>query len=223
MTFGWHYVEWRLNRVTAIIEWFGADWFRGRRILELGAGHGEIGMHFMALGADVVFTEGRREHLDELRVSLPLLDDAHAFQLDAETMLLPPNMRPFDLVLHQGLLYHLNDWRKSLHACAAISRFMALESEVCDSDDPTFELKVDEGPGGDQALHRTGTRPSAEMVEGVLADAGWRFQRIMDNRCNSTPSPRSGGHFYDWPVTNKRNWKGGHRRWWFCGRESVKP
>ena len=37
----------------------GFDFFKGKKILELGAGHGDIGAFFAELGADVLCLDGR--------------------------------------------------------------------------------------------------------------------------------------------------------------------
>lgn len=210
-----HYREWRLKRIAAIVEWYGNAWFRGRRILELGAGHGDIGAFFWALGADVTFAEGRPEHVAEIRARFPLLPPSRVVLMDAEQGI--PIDGPFDLILHLGLLYHLNDWRRSVDDASRLGTFMVLESEVCDSDDPSVEAKINEQDSYDQALHGRGSRPSAEMLEAALRRAGWQSQRLRDNRCNANM------HVYDWPVQNTGSCRNGQRRWWFCGRQGVKP
>lgn len=37
------YEEWRLHRIAKILEIYGIDYFRGKRVVEVGAGHGDIG------------------------------------------------------------------------------------------------------------------------------------------------------------------------------------
>ena len=216
--FDGHYFEWSARRIEAIIDWYGGDWFRDKRVLEVGAGYGDIGLAFWQLGADVTWTEGRKEHVDVLRQRLSMVPAERIMLLDAEGGLKLPEGTPrFDLVVHLGLLYHLDEWRPSLIDAAEMAPFMVLETEVCDSSDPSVEVKVEEHDGYDQALHGTGSRPSAEMIEGVMAGAGLHYQRLADDRCNASI------HVYDWPVTNSKQWKDGQRRWWWCGRESIRP
>lgn len=71
LMFDGHCHEWRLKRISAIVEYVGADWFRGKRILEIGCGLGDIGAILWAFGADVVFSEGRPENVEILGCGFP--------------------------------------------------------------------------------------------------------------------------------------------------------
>lgn len=214
MAFDGHYNEWRAKRIATIIDWYGASWFWSKRVLEVGAGYGDLGLAFHCLGADVTFTDGRREHVDMMRRRLQVVNPDKIIVMDAEKGI--PLAGPFSLIIHLGLLYHLDNWRQSIADAAKLTSFMVLETEVSDSDDPAFELKVNED-GFDQALHGKGTRPSAPRIEKALEDAGWRYERLNDARCNAS------FHVYDWKVENTGTWRDGLRRWWFCGRSAVRP
>src|SRR5690242_4140 len=52
------YHDWRTKRIDKLLELYGADYFVGRNILELGCGHAEIGAFFADLGADVLAVDG---------------------------------------------------------------------------------------------------------------------------------------------------------------------
>ena len=69
--FGGHYEEWRETRIAKLISIFGEDFFKGKDILELGCGFGEIGEKFIELGSAVTLCDARREHLDEVKRRLP--------------------------------------------------------------------------------------------------------------------------------------------------------
>ena len=60
--FAGHYDKWRLVRINKVLELFGVDYFKGKKILELGAGHGDMGAFFCELGANVLCLEGRLEN-----------------------------------------------------------------------------------------------------------------------------------------------------------------
>ena len=128
-----------------------------------------------------------------------------------------PFTERFDLVINMGLVYHVDNWQRSIIGSLRNADRVVLETEVCDSDDPYTVVKtVENGP--DQALSGVGSRPSAAAVEQLLRTEGFRFERIADNRCNAA------FHRYDWEVRNTGTWEHGLRRFWFCWRDgSVTP
>lgn len=215
--FDGHYVEWRLKRVRALVEHYGAEWFCGRQVLELACGHGDIGAMLWTLGADVTFLEGRPEHIEVLRQRMPMLPANRTIVGNMEIGLGNLGLSEhYDLIIHFGVLYHLRDWKPSLIDCLQRTKFLALETEVCDSDDPNFETHREE-TGYDQSVSGIGTRPSAEMIEREIRGGGMVLSRIVDNRCNANM------HSYDWPVTNTGKIVLGRRRMWFCGQDLVRP
>jgi hypothetical protein len=116
--------------------------------------------------------------------------------------------KEFDIVIHWGVLYHLDNWKADLQISIRHGKIIFLESEVCDSNDPEIEIKVNEPEQYDQAIGRTGSRPSAEMVEKYISETGATFIRYDDSDLNSD------SHTYDWPVRNTKNAPAGQRRFW---------
>ena len=92
------------------------------------------------------------------------------------------------------------------------SDLIFLESEVADSDDPNFDLKVKEKNKYDQALRKWGSRPSADNIEKVLKVENFKFKRFDDLNLNSS------FHKYDWEVTNTNTWSHGLRRFWIASK-----
>ena len=85
--FDGHYWEWRKNRVEKIKSIYfleHEDWFKGRDILELGCGYGDLGINFVELGANVLFAEVRKEHLEILRKKYNVSEN-NTVVLDQET------------------------------------------------------------------------------------------------------------------------------------------
>ncbi|TXJ11000.1 hypothetical protein [Brachyspira aalborgi] len=66
-----HYEYWRAKRIVAIVEHYGENFFKGKKILELGCGYGDIGKVLISIGAEVIFCEGREEHINILKRRFP--------------------------------------------------------------------------------------------------------------------------------------------------------
>ena len=201
-----HYVEWRERRLDAIRAHYGDQFFVGKSLLELGCGYADLGAAFSDLGARVTGCDAREEHLDVASRRWPHLTFVHA-DLNHEW----PFGR-FDVILHFGLLYHLEPTHQSLRASCQSTNHLVLEAEVCDSSSPDLVVLTDED-GYDQAIDGVGCRPSAGRVERLLAAEGMTFERVTDGRCNS------GMHVYDWPVRDTGGYAHGQRRFWFARRD----
>ncbi len=207
-----HYVEWRAKRVDAIRDHYGADWFSGRTLLEVGCGHADIGAAFAALDAVVTASDARDEHLEEGRRRHPEIAAWQRADLDAEWPFDPD----FDLVLHLGVLYHLGDPEAALRRLLRSRGHIVLETEVADSSDPGYVHWTQES-GYDQAFNARGCRPSPAFVERVLGEARRSFSRITDDRCNAS------FHRYDWDVRDTRESPDGLRRMWFVEPDGARP
>jgi len=124
------YKDWTEKRVNKIKNIFGKDWFHHKKILELGACHGDVGMEFLKLGADVLFTDARESNLKLLYNNLKeinfnpkikILDQNKNYNLKEK----------YDLILHLGVLYHIKNWKKDLENCLKHTNKLILESLVC--------------------------------------------------------------------------------------------
>jgi SAM-dependent methyltransferase len=201
-----HYVEWRDKRIKAITEHYGVDWFRGKKLLEVGCGYGDIGASFATLGAEVTCSDGRAEHLAVVRQRYPKVRALLA-DIDGHW----PFTEKYDMIIHLGVLYHLKDHEVPLRQACAAAPHLVLETEVCDSDDPYKVIHVVENSNVyDQALHSRGCRPSGANIERILADCGMGFERLDNDSCNA------GYHRYDWPVRHTGAYENGLRRLWFA-------
>ena len=179
------YDEWKNKRVNKIENIFGRDWFCGKSVLELGAAHGDIGLHFLKLGADVLFADIRIEHLRTINQKLFELNHS------PKTIVLDQNKRydldrKFDLILHTGVLNHLDDWRQDLECAINHTNLMILESMV--------------------SVKNYVSNFSQEDVENHLSDLGCKFFRFDTSDLNTDWSWDSDllgvnlltKHIYDW-------------------------
>lgn len=200
-----HYIKWNNRRIKCIIDYYGKNFFRGKKILEVGCGYGDIGAEFMKLGAEVTCSDARREHLDIVERRYPNIKTVLA-DLDYEW----PFRKKFDVILHLGTLYHLKNFEKSLIKACKTTKYLVLETEVCDSDDPDMVVFTNESRGYDQSFNKRGSRPSAEYIEKILKKAGMKYEQVKSSKCNS------GFHRYNWKVKNTGKWSHGLRRFWFA-------
>lgn len=193
--------QWNSNRLGKLYEILGESWFPGKRILEVAAGHGENGKALAAKGASVLFTEGRELFVNFLKkegLDAQVLDLDGAWTLDEQ----------FDLIVHWGVLYHLDKWKESLESALEHAPLVCLETIVSESRELTFELKRKED-GYDQALLGTGTIMSAEYLESHLSSLGATFVRYDDLSLDA-----NGCANYSWFPGEPKidlNWR---RRFW---------
>jgi hypothetical protein len=202
-----HYIDWQKKRVDKLISIFGESFFCDKTILELGAAHGDNGSMLAALGARVTYAEGRKENVDVIKQRYP---DSEVIQLNQETKW--DLGKKFDIVLHWGVLYHLDNWKQDLECASRHANLIFLESEVGRSNRIDFEPKIQEIPLYDQAVNENciGTRPSAAAVENCLSKLGCIFHR------HDSPDLNSTFHTYDWVMPNPppEDYPMGYRRFW---------
>lgn len=204
------YANWTLVRTKKLISILGKNWFPGKSILDVGCGHGNNGKRLAALGARVTFTDGRPQYvLDIQREGFP------AFVMDNDKEWTVAG--PFDLIIHWGLLYHLNDWKRDLRCALERTPLLCLETTIASSANDAYEQKTTEGPEGnhqrDNALNGIGTILSAAHVETYLTSLGCTFTRYDDEDLD-----KSGQHRYAWKESDTEGYEYGHRRFWFIKR-----
>jgi len=207
-----HYVGWRQTRINKIEQIFGKEFFKDKTVLELACGYGDIGKYFKEnLHSDVTFAEGREEHLPFIRGNVPDCKILHINQENSWEL-----KTKYDVIIHFGVMYHLDNWKQDLECTLRHSDIIILESEIADSNDPTFEQKFTDLDSYDQAMNpkNLATRPSAAYVESVFIENGFSFVRYDDDDLNSS------FHDYTWTVSNStqsnsvRDVGVGKRRFW---------
>lgn len=172
--------SWNERRFAKILNLFGPDWFIGTKVLEVACGRGFFGRELTKLGADVTFTDARQLFVDAL-----IADGYNALLMDQDLdWIVPPT---FDLVIHFGVLYHLDNWKKDLRFAIKTTPIVLLESEVVDSLDPTYEKKVEEIDHYDQAFNRTATKFSDLHVESYLTELGVQVENHSDASMDCCP------------------------------------
>lgn len=138
----------------------------GMRILELGAGIGDLTSFFLDRGCTVTLVEGRDDNIAICRDRFDGLQNVECIRLDLDNPEPDPlKHETFDLVFAYGLLYHLE------HPADAL-RWMAdrctstLLLETCVTPDTSQEINPTSEDAGfaSQALRGTGCRPTRAWV-----------------------------------------------------------
>ena len=170
--FGRNYNHSRLLRVCKLEQVLGHAWFKGKSILELGCGYGNVGLYFKDLGADVTFVDARQEFLDVVKskdssANTILIDQDKEWDLGKQ----------FDLVIHWGVLYNLNNWQQDLRCALKHAKFLSLESAVNRySYDIEFKIKnFSYGSPHIGCFNDVGTLPSITRIEKELVGSIKRY------------------------------------------------
>ena len=208
--FSSHYINWRMSRMNGVKKYISPEYFKSKTLLELGCGYADVGNMFSELGAIVTSSDARNEHLGNVNQRYPHIK---TLLIDGDNDSI---IEKYDIILHWGLLYHLNEIELHLEKLSQKCDVLLLETEVSDSDDPTFYISTNEG-GYDQAFNKNGIRPSQSYVENVLTKNGFQFKLIKDSILNSS------FHCYDWDITNSNGWRDGLRRFWICWKNIDSP
>jgi hypothetical protein len=191
--FGGVFNEWRVKRVKKLEHIFSREWFAGKNVLELAAGFGNIGLYLKSLDANVTFADARQESLDTIKqkdetANVILLDQEKPWVLGQR----------YDLVIHFGLLYNLDNWEKDLRTTILHGKFIALETAVARYSN-RFECKIVK-PEYPSKLYGpysgTGTLVSSANIETIIQDLDADYHRYDDRDLN--PGEDWGEYRYDW-------------------------
>lgn len=205
-----HYIDWRESRMNTVKKYISSDYFKLKRVLEVGCGYADIGNEFYKLGAVVSSSDARQEHIEIVKTRYPHIN---TLIIDGDNDTIPEH---YNIIVHWGLLYHLNEIEIHLEKILQKCDVLLLETEVADSDDPTFYIKTNEN-GFDQAFSSVGIRPSSSYVERILKQNGFEYKMITDSMLNSD------FHIYDWEIQNTNTWRHGLRRFWVCWKNVDSP
>lgn len=205
------YEPWQRARYEAIIRYYPKNFFNEKRLLEVGCGFGHLGKKFKELGCDVTFVDGRVENIEGMRKMIPeCASKSYVWDLNKGL----GTSEHFDIILHTGLLYHLEDYKQPItDACAQCSHLI-LETEVCDSAYSICLYPEEDVTVTDQSLTGRGCRPSPSAVEEELRKNNFSFERCFD--IDSTDR-----HHYNWSPQNNGSAPHGQRAMWFCRQNNI--
>lgn len=143
---------------------------RGKSVLEVGAGVGELTSFFADRGCLVHATDAREENLEVLREAYRHMPQVRAWRMNADD---PPGYVPrrYDIVFCYGLLYHLSAPDACLAYCAktCAGQFI-LETVVDRGADESINPCQEDGVLVSQAYSGTGCRPTRAWVMARLRE-----------------------------------------------------
>jgi SAM-dependent methyltransferase len=205
--FGGMFNQWRFFRVKKIEQFFDKEWFRGKKILELGCGYGNVGHYFSLLGSDVTFSDARKEALDIVKKKNSKFK---TIQINQETKWSIDDH--FDLIIHLGISYNLNYWEQDLIRTIKHADNIAYETAVTKYDSDA-EYKIlnykytskMHGPFG-----HIGSLVSSSNIETLLKENNAEYTRCDDPDLNTMQ------HKYDWKEVefNADDRNGVVESWW---------
>jgi hypothetical protein len=202
ITPGNYWPRWQSNRINYILKKYGNEFFKGKRILELGSCNGYIGAYFQTLGADVLSVEGREDNVTIIKANYPHLK-VECADLDSDIW----TFGHYDIIINFGLYYHLEKFHeKHLINCIDNCDLMFFETVIYDSNDS--EIFFREEVGFDQSLSNLGGTPSTSFVENIFNSKKINYEKIVDSSLND------GTHRYDWVDNNSKELDGFARRFW---------
>lgn len=209
-----YHSDWQVNRINFILSKYPNEFFRGKRILEVGAYNGYIGAYFSSLGADVHCLEGRIENVVNIKNDYPMVT-AEVANLDTPDW----NWGKWDIIINFGLYYHLEKYHKEhLKNCINNCDLMFFETVVYDSN--KSELFFRNENGFDQSLSLIGGTPSRKFVEDIFCDKKSDFNIYNDSSLNGLASLGENNfnkmytHKYDWDESGNAIYNEFYRRFW---------
>ncbi len=197
-----YHADWQINRINFILSKYPKDFFKGKRILEVGAYNGYIGAYFNSLGAEVHCLEGRLENVINIKNDYPQIT-AEVADLDTAEW----KWGQWDIIINFGLYYHLEKFHKEhLINCINNSNLTFFETLIYDSSQPEIYFRSE--IGDDQSLTSIGGTPSTSYVENILKESNVQYKKYTDSFLNNYQ------HKYDWPDTGFKVFNQFHRRFW---------
>jgi hypothetical protein len=199
-----YHPDWQINRINFILSKYPKEFFKGKRILEVGAYNGYIGAYFNALGAEVHCLEGRLENVVKIKNDYPQITSEVA-NLDTDDW----SWGKWDIIINFGLYYHLERFHKEhLNNCIQNCDILFFETVVYDSFESEIYFRQEDGD--DQSLTLIGGTPSTSYVENIFKQSDITYKKYTDPFLNNYQ------HKYDWPDTGFKIFNQFHRRLWIA-------
>lgn len=203
------YIPWTNRRAALIKDHYGLDYFRDKSLLEIGCGHDGFLQRWYNWGCNpIVACDGRETCVDQVREKATFAEIIHHNLED------PWPFGHFDIIANMGVLYHVANPEELLKNCMLSCQDLILETEVCDSDDPSLLISVKENPAKiGHSISGKAYKPSPVWVERVLEEGGFEYEIVSGKRAKLISVA---GHQYNWEHKYSGRIYSGVRRFWFA-------
>ncbi len=208
-----HYTSWWKNRFDTLEKILVPNFFRDKTVLDIGSGYGNFAQMIHELGAKVTCSEGRDDHISVISKKYPHLEVRN----DDYEIPFPHDFPKYDVILHFGVAYHIQNIENHLLSLADKCDYLFLDCEVIDSND-IHACCIEEETGYDQSLHGKGNYHTEAYYEQFLTSMGFSFVKICDRSLDTTM------HKYTWIGQNTGNHMKlfSYRRLWICSQSQDK-
>jgi 2-polyprenyl-3-methyl-5-hydroxy-6-metoxy-1,4-benzoquinol methylase len=197
-----HHEKWVKTRIQKILDIFGEDWFVGKKILELAACHGDVGIELSKLGSIVTFSDARPINIQSIQSRLNSVIGIKYYTRIINQEEKYHFSQPFDLTIHMGVLYHLENWKQDLECAIKSSKIMILESLVNpynEGGEEILQLQVAEPIKKYHGLNNKLILFSQQSVEDILRKNNCSFIRFDNEQLDSLGWDSSLlKHLYSW-------------------------
>lgn len=151
----------------------GVDNWRGQRVLDIGPADGAMSMWAARAGAEVTALDYKPKTLSGFAAMERITGLSFDFRTGNVLDLPRLNLGVFDTVLFMGVLYHLPDPLRGLHACRAVCRWRLFLETWYDPDLSPDVPAMRYLPTGAHEDHTNFWVPNRAAVLSMLADAGF--------------------------------------------------
>ncbi len=141
----------------------------GRRVLEVGAGIGDLSEYFLDRGCAMTITDGRADNLEVIRGRYGSRPNVRIARLDLDDPADLPEAH--EVVFCYGVLYHLMRPGEALTMLASLARdILLLETVVLRDEDDRMDLVPESVTRCSQSLRGSGARPTRAWCVRVLGE-----------------------------------------------------
>jgi len=208
--FNLNYREWRIKRIRKILNIFGIEW-KGKRILELGSGLGDIGGFFAELGAEVLSIDGKIDNVNFANLKYRHLKEFKSVCYNLENDF--SHFGKFDLIINFGLIEMMGKLDNLLECCSKMSNNILIETEICDSSEQKRIFIERDKECSDSSINGIGIRPSSKIIQDFFKEKKFKMKKYFDEDLNTET------HNYTWEVKDSGKSKDNMRRFWLFYKE----